>query len=78
MSRDQQTVMLVNALRAYTSLIFHLKNKFRPETIRTSMDTANIGSICLVIRKENKADVSICGVKMLSLYRFLLDQIKLL
>jgi len=57
-SRGQHTVVFVNTPRAYERLNFSLRlenNLWR----QTSIDTAHIGIICLVVRTQNKAEVSI-------------------
>ena len=65
-SRGQQTVIFVNTLRAYKRPNFSLKleNNLRRQTSLTCIDWVHIGRIYLVIRTQNKPEVSIWCVKM--------------
>ena len=58
--------------------IIRSENNLRRQTSRTSIGTVHIGRICLVIRTQTKAEVSIWSVEMFFRYRFLLDHRKLL
>ena len=85
-SPGQQTVMFINTPRAYKrhNISLGLENHLRRQTSRTSIGTVHRDRICLAIRTENKAEVSICGVEMLYIYiyiyiyMFLLDHRTLL
>jgi len=67
--------MLNNTLTAYK---LRLENNLRRQTSRMSIDTVHIGRNCVVIRTQNKAEVSIWGVEMFFIYRFLLVHRKVL
>ena len=60
------TVMLVNVLMVYNrpNPSLGLVIKLRGQPSGRSIDTIDIGRICLVIRSQNKAQASIWGVEM--------------
>jgi len=67
--------MLIDTPKAYKRPNFSLclENNSRHRSCRTSIDTVDIGRICLVILTQNKAEVNIWAVEMFSIYKFLLD-----